>query len=435
MSINKQSNQTRWLVGAFFIGLLLLSNCKRDSTNTTAGNSSTLPGLSQPIRVSSGDADAAEPAIAASPDGSVYVVWVNHSQGAGADVMVARFNGDGQMQGSAARVNPQPETATAWRGDPPTIVVAPDHTVFVGWTARVNSESGHTNDLYLSSSRDHAQTFAAPTKVNDDSKPAGHGMHSLVVGKDGHVYVAWLDERNIAPMAAKDTELAANTKGHHVESNSEVFMASSTDGRSFSANKRVATNACPCCKTALAIADDGRVYLSWRQVLPGDFRHIAVTSSIDQGRTFTEPRIVSDDQWMLAGCPVSGSNMVVSDDGTLHVLWYSAGKNGETGLYSSKSEDHGNSFDPRILLANGETRGTPVLLKYGKRLTAVWEDGLGQVMTGSLGVPEESVSLRIPSSTLPAAIETAKHLFVAYIAKKDEHQSVWMVSAKRKPAT
>jgi hypothetical protein len=93
-----------------------------------------------------------------------------------------------------------------------------------------------------------------------------------------------------------------------MESNRELFVSSSSDGgHTFTPNRQVATDVCPCCKTALAIGPEGRVYLSWRQVLPGDLRHIAVSSSADGGKSFTESKIVSDDQWVLAGCPVSGS--------------------------------------------------------------------------------------------------------------------------------
>jgi hypothetical protein len=200
--------------------------------------------------------DSAEPAIAASPDGSVYVVWVNHTPNAQADVMLANFNANGEMQGTAVRVNQKPGITTAWRGDPPTIAVAPDQTVFVGWTARANLGSGHATDLYLSASKDHGKTFGEATKVNDDTKPGVHGMHSLTVGNDGRIYMAWLDERNITPMVMKEKKTDKNS-GRHMESNREVFVASSIDGgRTFTANQRVATEACPCCKTSLAMSSE-----------------------------------------------------------------------------------------------------------------------------------------------------------------------------------
>src|SRR5215831_9856480 len=93
-----------------------------------------LSGASQPIRLSNETSDASEPAIAVSNNGIVYVAWIEH-RNSEADVMVARLNHEGRLESSPARVNSQPGTATAWRGDPPTIALASDGTVFVGWTA------------------------------------------------------------------------------------------------------------------------------------------------------------------------------------------------------------------------------------------------------------------------------------------------------------
>jgi len=400
--------------------LLALSGCKSGIRQT--------PGA---VRLSSSDVDGAEPAIASAADGSVYVAWVNHGQTRASDLMVARLTSEGAMQGAAVRVNPDPGMATAWRGDPPTIAVAPDQTVFIGWTARLETEAGHATEIYVSASRDQGRTFGQPVKINDDKVPAEHGMHSLAIGTDGRVYVAWLDERNVAPMPATDQKMKEGTSGHHMESNREVFMASSGDGgRSFSANKRVASDACPCCKTALAVGGDGRVYVSWRQVLPGDFRHIAVASSNDQGQSFTEPKIVSDDQWMLAGCPVSGPSLLAGADGRLRVLWYSAGKNGETGLYASESTDAGKTFGPRLLVSKGQTRGTPVLVKAGTGVAAVWEDNAHQIMAALINQNSTAALQTIGSGGLPAAVETPTHMFTAYIAKA-ERPAVWVVSTKR----
>jgi hypothetical protein len=126
MSNINHNYQTLRMLGICLAAMLLLAGCKKNAA--TVRNSHVLPGLSQPVRVSSGNADAAEPAIAASPDGSVYVVWVEHGPKTQADVMIARFTSDGRIEGSPVRVNSQPGVATAWRGDPPTVSVAPDHT-------------------------------------------------------------------------------------------------------------------------------------------------------------------------------------------------------------------------------------------------------------------------------------------------------------------
>lgn len=422
----------RLRLGLLTFVLLVLSGCKHGISNRS--ESPPAPGLGTPVRVSLGDGSAAEPAIALSPDGGGFVVWVSHDPNGKADVMIARFSADGQTESAPVRVNSQPGIATAWRGDPPTVAVAADHTIFVAWTAKVDSTSAHATDVYLSASRDNGRTFADPVKVNDDIKPAVHGMHSLTITKDGRIYLAWLDERNVSPMPAMDMKTNQRTSGHHMESNRELFIASSSDGgHTFSANQRVATNVCPCCKTALAMDNDGRVYVSWRQVLPGDFRHIAIASSIDEGRTFSEMKVVSDDQWMLAGCPVSGPALALSQDGTLRVLWYSAGKNGETGLYSSESKDHGQSFGQRVLIAGGETFGTPVLLKAGNYFTSVWGAISGKVMIESLSSNDArpAEAFQIVNGELPAAATISGNLFVAYIQKSDQNQAIWIATVKQ----
>src|ERR1051325_11705748 len=192
----------------------------------------------QPVQISAQGIDAAEPAVAPARDGSFYVAWVNHDAKQ-ADVMLARFNDAGEAQGGPGRVNRLAGTATAWRGDQPSVAVAPDGAVHVLWTNRVDAGDKHGTDIYLSSSTDRGQSFATEVKVNDDKVPGAHGMHSLAVAGDGRIYAAWLDERNVhAPMPSTKAE------GHHMESNRDLYLAYSMDGgRSFSKNEKVGSAA------------------------------------------------------------------------------------------------------------------------------------------------------------------------------------------------
>lgn len=412
--------------------LIVLAGCAQlpKQVASESGTNSATADAWQPVRVSASDADAAEPTTAVGHDGSVYVVWVEHRADKSGDVMLARFDGEGRRQDAAAvvRVNPQAGIATAWRGDPPTIAIAQDATIYVGWTARVESPAGHATDIYLSASHDAGKTFAAPVRVNDDSQPAVHGMHSLAITDDGRIALAWLDERNV-----KEPQSSAQASGHHMESNREVFATFSTDGgRTFAANQLVAKDACPCCKTALAAAHDGRLYVSWRQVLPDDFRHIAVASTMDGGRTFSTPVIVSDDHWQIAGCPVSGSALAIEHDGALRVLWYSEGSAGATGLYWSESRDEGRTFSPRGLLASGQAFGTPIALNAkNDNLAVVWgmsEGASSHLMTAQLDrAGHITTKMNAPDSNLPAAAMSADgRLFIAYLSKTGDHRSVWL---------
>jgi hypothetical protein len=413
--------------------LMLLTACTREEKHEATTNEPA-SSVIKPVRVSAENTDAAEPTLATARDGTAYVAWVEHRENKEADVMLAHLDGEGQMKGAPVRVNPKLGEATAWRGDPPTVSVAPDGTLYVGWTARLANE-GHGNDLYLSASRDQGQTFESPVKVNDDGKAVTHGMHSLAVAADGRVYVAWLDERNVVkPMAMGQG--GTMQKMEHMESNREVFMAFSDDGgRSFSKNQRIAKEACPCCKTALAAGAQGRVYAGWRQVLPGEFRHIAVAASEDGGKTFSSPVIVSDDRWMIAACPVSGPALSVGDDGALRVVWYTEGEKAAPGLYWATSSDNGKTFSESRPLAKGRGRGTPLLLASGKSGAAVvWESnegGASRVVSVPLAVDGRAASAPLASSgELPSAAVSGEQLFVGYIARTNERRSIWIVRAK-----
>ena len=402
--------------------LLCLAGCNRSTA--TEENATKL--AFTPVQVSAGGVDAAEPVAVASA-GGFYVAWVNHDVKNQADVMIGRFDVFGKTEGAPVRVNAQPGVASAWRGDQPSIAVADNGTVYVVWTARVEADGRKGTDLYLSVSNDKAQTFAAPVKINDDKLPAAHGMHSLGIASDGRIYVTWLDERNV-----RMPKPSAKAEGHHMESNRELFIAQSKDGgRTFSKNQKVASEACPCCKTSLVIAGDGTLYVGWRHVLPGSYRHIAVTSSYDGGETFTKPVIVSDDKWMLEGCPVSGPSLMVSDGGVLKVLWYAAGEANKPGLYFAESKDKGLSFSAGQLVTQETVRGTPVLTDQGGADFAIWEVSGGaapETKFRKLGGDAQSISVA-SNAELPAPVFTNSGLFVAYVSKEKEKRSVWLAKA------
>ena len=83
------------------------------------------------------------------------------------------------------------------------------------------------------------------------------------------------------------------------------------------------------------------------------FTGCTVTESAPRAvqKTFSSPKIVSDDRWVLQGCPVSGPSLSVDSGGKLKVLWFAAGEGNAPGLYFAESTDRGHSFSPRQILS------------------------------------------------------------------------------------
>ncbi|HEY0428181.1 MAG TPA: sialidase family protein [Pyrinomonadaceae bacterium] len=435
-------------VFAVFCFLLLLSSCapKTETNNNPAAQTSVEDADS--IRVSALDTNAAEPAIAADASGNVYVVYVEHGADKSADIYLQKFDADAKSSGGRTRVNPEKGQVKAWFGDAPTIKIAADGCIFIGWTAKAaGAEKQGASVLNLSVSADGGKSFAAPVKVNDDVAPAAHGMHSLAIDRDNRVFMAWLDERNLKAEKTAFNRKNANSADfqiveihHHsnqdekAEPNSEVFFAVSADGgKTFSANKKLSSEVCPCCKTSIINAPDGKIFVSWRQVLEGDFRHIAVAASADGGQTFANRTIVSDDKWTINACPVSGASMTSGEENSLKIVWYTAGEAGKPGLYYAESRDGGKTFSPRALISAETVTGTSTILNEpGKNARIVFSEANNQIVIGSAENSAGNFSVRqtINRATLPAAAFAGEKLFVAFVRESEEKQGVWLYREK-----
>ena len=438
------------------LNVVIFCNCqpKAEDPNISTQKNTTMT-------ISLTETDAAEPAVATDSDGNVFVVYVEHNADKSADVYLQKFNRNAEMSGEKIRVNLEKGQAKAWFGDPPTIKIGTDNAIYVGWTRTVETTKTTATDLMLSGSHDGGKSFAAPVKVNDDSAPASHGMHSLALGKDNRVYLAWLDERNI-----KTAERAENLSGdeiieprkndsleefqfikaHHnsnhnsqskpekkaenqtvmnhenTEPNSEVFFAVSNDGgKTFSKNIKLSSDVCPCCKTNLTVAENGTIYASWRQVLPGDFRHIAVAHSENNGKSFSDYKIVSDDQWQINACPVSGAPMILGSNNNLTIAWYTAGKAGDAGIYYAKLGADGN-FSPRNLIANNVASGTPAFGSNENSNDVLIYESNGKIFKTNAESTQSAEF--IEDGSYPAASFKNGKIYVVYVKKENGKRSV-----------
>lgn len=214
--------------------------------------------------------------------------------------------------------------------------------------------------LRLASSLDGGRTWGNPVTITDDGDNdfGSHNFHALHTSADGSMYAAWLDGRT-------------GTSGS--------YMSRSVDGgRTWSPNVRIAdSESCPCCRTAIATAPDGTVYIAWRIVMPGNIRDIVVARSSNAGASWSEPVRVHADDWEFDACPHAGPSLQVDSEGRLHAAWWT-GKEGIAGVWYARSDDNAQSFTSPLPLGVAEfSRPAHVQLALagGSRVVAVWDDG------------------------------------------------------------
>ena len=349
---SRESGVGRWAWGVTVLSIAL-AGCTRGEAVVTLDAPHA---LSAPTRVGTA------PMFAVAPSGERAAAWVSAPAG-GTDgrLYVATMAAGDTVAGAPAEVRDTLGPIEAHGESPPKIAYGADgtlHAIYVVAKEVANRRFPLSALRYVRSA-DGGRTWSAPVTVTDDSTFGSHNFHALHVAADGTPYAAWLDGR-----AGK----------------SSAWVTHSPDGgRTWAPNRRVETGgeSCPCCRTALASARDGTLYLAWRKVFPGNVRDVVVATSHDRGLTWGAPVRVHADGWVFEGCPHAGPSIAVDERGRLHAAWWT-GKEGAAGVFYARSDDGGRSFGRPVAIDSSDfSRPAHVQLALGDsgRLAVVWDDG------------------------------------------------------------
>jgi hypothetical protein len=310
--------------------------------------------LGEPETVSAATTVGATPMFAVSPGGRRAVAWVSAPDG-GTDgrLYVSTGGAPSELRDSLGPIEPHGEA-------PPKIAYGADGTLHALYAVGkiVPGRRFPMSALRLAASRDDGRTWSAPVTVASDSAFGTRNFHALHAGNDGALYVAWLESS-----AGK----------------SKTYLTRSADGGATWTTPALVdtTQSCPCCRTAIATAPDGTLYLAWRTVLPGNVRDIVVARSDDRGATWSAPVRAHADDWVFDGCPHAGPSIQVDSAGRLHIAWWT-GIQGGAGVYHARSRDGGRSFEKPVALGVAEYSAPAHVqlgIGAGGEIVAVWDDG------------------------------------------------------------
>jgi hypothetical protein len=304
----------------------------------------------------------ATPSIAA--QGPVVVIAFSGTDPSGTTDIYAAVSRDGGRQfAQPVRVNDVPGDARVNGEQPPRVDISPSDTVIV-WT----SKGAQGTRLLQARSTDGGRTFARATVVAGTDARGNRGWESTA-----GPFAPWLDHRELA----SDTAAASQHQhagGEAMTEKSKLYIGS-LDG-SLPA-RPIASRVCYCCKTALVVSDS-TVYAAWRHVFPGSVRDIAFTVSRDGGRTFAAPLRVSDDKWVLQGCPENGPALAVDAHRRVHLVWPTLTKasDGEDNLslfYAASADAQ--TFTPRRQIpTDGTPRHPQLVADADGSLSAAWDE-------------------------------------------------------------
>ena len=242
-----------------------------------------------------------DPAAALDEKGSIGVVWADQAR---KDIFFQRFSPEGREQlPEPVNVSKSPNLFS-WL--PKIVMTSSDpQEIDVLWQEIIFSGGSHGGDILFARSTDGGRTFSEPLNLSNDLAGSGKGRRTkdnwdngsldLAKGPEGNLYVAW------------------------TEYEGTLWCSRSTDqGATFSPPVRVVgqSGGHPHARgPSLAVGAQGVVYLAWT-VGEEAAADIHFSTSLDQGRSFTEPKIAHQ-----SGGHADAPKIAVDPAGTVHLVY------------------------------------------------------------------------------------------------------------------
>ncbi len=323
-------------------------------------------------------------------DGQFAVIaWGSSTTDGVTDIYAAASTDGGRTFAAPTRVNLVAGDANLSGEQPPRISLVQRSgrhpAIIVVWTAKAAAGTR----LLSARSDDAAKSFAAPIRVPGSEASGNRGWESVATTRDGGIVAVWLDHRELAKQDGGGTKAMNHAEHQHLASNqkpadgvaraqlSKLMFARLGEAGS---SRSLTGGVCYCCKTAIATDSVGGVYTAWRHVYAGNVRDLAFAKSSDGGRTFAAPVRVSDDNWVLDGCPENGPSLAVDDSKRIHVAWPTLIPGATTAsdptlaLFYAMSND-GNQFTARHRIpTQGFPRHPQMMLGPAGELIVAWDE-------------------------------------------------------------
>jgi hypothetical protein len=211
-----------------------------------------------------------------------------------------------------------------------------------------------------------------------------------------------------------------------------LYFARTDRSNGFIGEKLIGEPCCQCCRTDLFVDSRGNIHALYRGIIEDSIRDMLHIVSTDGGNTFSKPARISNDNWVINGCPHTGPAMSETND-ALQFAWYTGGKN--KGCYYTQSADNGATFLPRSPVS--ESGSHPQLTSIGKNAIAlVWEETVVtnkqvnkrigvQVRNENLPAVTQLITSENKTATYPVIISISENsAIVAYTIKKNDKNYV-----------
>lgn len=239
------------------------------------------------------------------------------------------------------------------------IKVAEEYNLFVNWAdfpaiaknnenilihyLQKSAPATYAYDVRLMVSNTNGNTFNTDFLLHNDNTKTEHGFVTLLPYKDNFL-ATWLDGRN--------TKGGGHGKTHDSSGAMNIRTATVLTTGNVIDDALLDDKTCDCCQTSAAITSKGPIVV-YRDRTDDEVRDISISRFVDG--SWTIPKSIHTDNWIINGCPVNGPK-ADAFNATLAIAWFTAADNiPKVNLIFS--EDSGGNFNKPLQIDDGKPMG------------------------------------------------------------------------------
>jgi hypothetical protein len=277
-------------------------------------------------------------------------------QATGGYVVLQMSSDMGKTWSPAKRVQQTTEPIEATGESRPKLAFGTKDEIYIAYTRPLAKP--FTGEIRFVRSTDGGRTFSPPATVHANRDLITHRFESLIVDREGRLYVAWIDKRDLHAATQKYAGAA-------------LYYAVSDDaGATFRGDYKIADHSCECCRIALALDLQGRPVALWRHVFEPNARDHALATLAPDGKVDGFARATHDD-WRLDACPHHGPGLAFAADGVRHQVWFNGMEEGG-GVFYAAVDAFGKSGQARRL-GSAQAAHADVVAS-GREVALAWKE-------------------------------------------------------------
>jgi len=350
------------------------------------------------------------PFLARDHKGNIILSWARMINDSSAVFCFAVSANGGQSFGET-RLIPSSDNLQAHSENLPKIIVKPSGEFMALWgAANPNPKNKYSGRVFYSESFNEGRTWTDRKTLVSDSASFDQRYYDMALLPNNELAIVWLDNRKISEKEGSGLYFAV------------------TDGRKgFQKERLISQQCCQCCRTDLFVDSKSNIHVLYRGIINDSIRDMLHIVSVDGGTNFSAPSRISNDNWVIKGCPHTGPSMAENREG-LHFSWFTGSP--KKGCFYTQSTDNGGSFEQRDEISPLGSHPQVASFPNGK-LAVVWDEPIqvknkyykriGMQLRSERGIKDKTTFLTSDTHTASYPVVAAEDdhtSLVAYTIKK-----------------